>query len=149
MRQTFVSLIMLIFLISVKCQNKAIVAPQKLGNDTTRTLAVHMNYGLRSVRWGVVNRIVADSLVWRGVDSITMKKEVSKITYYEIVVDVVVDSALSRQFNVPLLDGLGKPNVINLKMNAEAKYVVEPVTDLDSAIKHLQQYIVKDSVMKK
>lgn len=142
-------LIGFISMISVKCQNEAIYAPKVVRRDTTSTLAVHVNYGFRGIKYGPVNRIVADSLQWVGEDSLTMKKKWSKITYYEVVVDVQVDSAIAAQFKVPMKDSLGRPNVINLKINAEKKYVVEPIYDLDSAINYLQQYIIKDSTQKK
>ena len=58
---------------------------------------------------------------------------------------VEIKKAIAKQFKVPLRDSLGRPNVINLKMNAEAKYVVSPVNDLDSALRYLEQYVIKDS----
>jgi len=147
MKQLFVIISILISLISVKCQNEANSAPKVVRRDTMNTVAAHMTYGLKGMTVGNVKRITADSMRWVGTDSTTMKRKWDKITYYEVIVSVRVDSALSRQFRVPIIDSLGNPNVINLRINAEDKYVVWPIYDLDSAYKHLKQYI--DTTQKK
>lgn len=147
----FVVVFTWLYLNASDCQSKPIVAPHVVGRDTTRTLGVHMNYGLRSIKYGPISKIVVDSmqLLPKKDDSTEFKQQWSKVTYYEVIVDVVVDSAIARQFKVPVLGTDGKPNVINLKMNAEAKYVVSPVNDLDSALRYLEQFVIKDSIIKK
>jgi hypothetical protein len=138
--------------INVNCKNDAgatTSTPTK--RDTTQTLVVHMTYGLRGITYGPANRIVVhDSMPVVQTDSVTWKKKKTDITYYQIVLPTVVDSVLSKQYRVPLLDSLGNPTVLNLRFDVPPIYVRDTISDLNKAIESLKQYIVKpDSTINK
>lgn len=124
-------------------------APTEIKRDTVTTLAAYMGYGLKSIHWGRAVRITTDSLSWVDQDSSTKKKRWDKVSYYIAPVPVQVDSVIAKQFNAPLLNNEGKPNVLNLNLILEAKYVRDGITDLDSSIKYLEKYLITDTTSKK
>lgn len=114
--------------------------------DTTLTLAAYLGYQLKSKHWGPARKIQWDSLVIKyGKDSVP-ETGWEKYTYYEAEIPMLVDSFLHKQFGDPMLDSTGKPNVVRKLVAIPAKYVRDSITNLDSALKYLDQYLVKDSL---
>lgn len=117
--------------------------------DTTQTTTVHLNYGLQSITNGVSYRVEIDTFKWVGKDSLTFKKEWGTDTIYYVPVDILVDSAVAKAFNVPVLDSNGKKYVIQRYVAADPKYVREGVVDFQAAVKELSVYLPKkDSIQK-
>lgn len=142
--------ILAIVILLPSCQNESNVAPKIIKRDTTITLAAYMGYKLKTYHWGRARRITADSLTWvKGGDTSTLKKQWSKVTWYEAEVPIAVDSAWNKAFGDPLKDSTGKPNVIVRLLQLPPMYVRDTITDLDSAFRYLEKFRVKDSTDKK
>lgn len=117
--------------------------------DSTITLAAFMGYGLKSKHWGLARRISWDTLMvkWNK-DSTKADPIWQKYRMYEAEIPILVDSAFHKVFGDPLLDSLGKPNVVKRLMTIPPQFVVDTIYDLDSAFRYLDRFLVKDSTKK-
>lgn len=123
--------------------------PRIIKKDTTLTLAAFVGYQLKSKHWGIARRISQDSLMvkWNK-DSTKAEPNWGIYTYYEAEIPILVDSGWNRVYGDPLKDSLGRPNVVTRLMTIPAKYVRDTIYDLDSALRYLDQFIIKDSTKK-
>lgn len=140
-------LMALVIFTNVGCNNET-TKPPSSKRDTTLTLAAYLGYGLKGVQFGPARKIEWDTLMWVGKDSSTMKKELKRYRIYEVQVNIPVDSAAASIFGVPLLDSNGKKYSISRVLWADEKYVRDGITNLDSAVAELRQYMPKDSTNK-
>ena len=128
-------LIAIIFLISCGNEGGKIVKQPK--RDTSLTLAMYLGYGLKGIEYGPARKIVIDTLTWVGKDSSTFKKEWTTITEYDVEVNIAVkDSLTARTFGLKNTD-----TVIRRLLKADAKYVRDGVTNWDSAMAQLKQFM--------
>lgn len=130
-------------------KNDANGKPRIIKKDSTITLAAFMGYGLKSKHWGLARRISWDTLMvkWNK-DSTKADPIWQKYRMYEAEIPIVVDSAYHKVFGDPVLDSLGKPNVIKRLMTIPPQFVVDTIYDLDSAFRYLDKFLVKDSTKK-
>jgi hypothetical protein len=105
--------------------------------DSSLTLAMYLGYRLKGIEFGPARKIVIDTLVWVGKDSATMKKEWTTITEYDVEVNIAIrDSASAKAFGINSTD-----TVIRRLLKADAKYVRDGITNWDSAMAQLKQYM--------
>lgn len=105
--------------------------------DTSLTLAMYLGYGLKGVEYGPARKIVVDSLTWVDRDSSTKKKEWTKITLYDVEVNIPVkDSTTAKIFGITNTD-----TVVRRILRADERYVRDGVTNWDSTLKYLKQFI--------
>lgn len=138
--------------IVISCGNSAPLGKDlKIGKrDSVRTMGAFMGYQFKTKHWGDMIRVTYDTVAYVAKpDSSNLKKELTRVMWYSVTVPVLVDSAFAVQFKVPLLDSAGKPNVVRFQMDLMPKYVRDTVTDLDSALRYLDQFVIKDSITKK
>jgi hypothetical protein len=154
--KNFLSLLGAVAVIAVivtRCDNKAQTTFKdlKMGKrDSTRTIGAFMGYQFKTKHWGDMIRIHYDTIAYvPKPDSANLRRELTRVTWYSVTVPVQVDSAFAAAFHVPLRDSAGKPNVVRFQMDLAPKYVRDTVSDLDSALRYLDQFVVKDSITKK
>ena len=152
----FIAAALIYALIIFQCNNSASpIKDLKIGNrDSVRKVGAFMGYQFRTTHWGDMIRVTYDTVAYVAKpDSSNLKKELTRVTWYSVTVPVQVDSAFAAQFHVPLLDSLGKPNVVRFQMDLMPKYVVDASEhadfDLDSALLYLKKFVVTDSITKK
>lgn len=146
-----ISITLLALVIFFSCKNDSNVAPKIVKSDTVNTIVGYVGYQKKGSFFDEAKRITTDSLTfkWNG-DSTVATKKWSKVTYYLVHAPAMTDSLLASIFKIPQFDSTGKPYRINIPMHLEPKYVVDGITDLDSARRYLSQFIIKDtSIIKK
>lgn len=151
---SYIAAALILAIIIIRCNNSASTTTfkdLKMGKrDSTRTMGAFMGYQFKTKHWGDMIRIHYDTVAYvPKPDSSNLSKELTRVTWYSVTVPVQVDSAFAAAFHVPLRDSAGKPNVVRFQMDLAPKYVRDTVTDLDSALRYLDQFIVKDSITKK
>lgn len=146
MKKAFIILSTILFF---SCNNEGTKPPKEIKTDTTLTLAAYLGYGLRGVQFGPARRLERDSLAWDlNADTTKAEKKWKKVKWYEVSVDIQVDSSVAKVFNVPLLDSNGKKYFITRILTSDERFVREGITDIDSAIQSLKQYMRIDSIKK-
>ena len=124
------------FIIS-SCGNEGGKIVKQPKRDTSLTLAMYLGYGLKGIEYGPARKIVIDTLTWVGKDSTTFKKEWSTITEYDVEVNIPVrDSATAKLFGINNTD-----TVVRRLLKANEKYVIDGITNWDSAMAQLKQYM--------
>ena len=125
-------------LLLFSCKNESSpTVPKSTKRDTTLTLAMYLGYGLKGIEYGPARKIVFDSLVWVGKDSSTFKKEWSKVIEYDVEVSIPVkDSTTAKALGINSTD-----TVVRRIFKTSAKYVVDGITNWDSSMKYLKQYM--------
>jgi hypothetical protein len=74
-----------------------------------------------------------------GKDSSTMKKEWTKIVYYEVECPIPVKDSLSAK--AVGIKWNGRDTVVNRLLQADAKYVRDGIVNWDSASAYLKQFM--------
>lgn len=121
-------------------------SPKVSKRDTTITLAAYLGYKLVGLNYGLARKISIDTLTWVGKDSATMKKEWTKLVYYEVEVSIPINDSISAK--TMGLKWNGKDTVVRRLLQADAKYVVDGITNWDSATAKLKPYM-DTTVLKK
>lgn len=122
----------------------------KYHRDTSKALVVHMGYGFKSIKFGPAKRVSLDTLLWVGTDSSTMKKKQTKLTYYLVDMEVMTDSTIAALYKIPELDSTGKRYAITITgVELGHQYVRDSVSNFDSAVAYLKQFIPKADSTKK
>lgn len=119
------------------CGNEGGKIVKQPKRDTSLTLAMYLGYGLKGIEYGPARKIIIDTLTWVGKDSSTFKKEWTTITEYDVEVNIAVkDTLTAKTFGLTNTD-----TVIRRLLKADAKYVIDGITNWDSAMKKLRQYM--------
>jgi hypothetical protein len=128
-------------LLLFSCKNESSpTVPKSTKRDTTLTLAVYLGYKLAGYQYGVARKITLDTLVWVGKDSATMKKEWAKFTYFDVDCQIGVKDSITAAA-VGIKNWNGRDTVVSRLLQADAKYVRDGVTNWDSTVKYLKQYM--------
>ena len=125
-------------LLLFSCKNESSpTVPKSTKRDTTLTLAMYLGYGLKGIEYGPARKIVFDSLIWVGKDSSTFKKEWSKVIEYDVEVSIPVkDSTTAKALGINSTD-----TVVRRIFKTNEKFVKDGITNWDSAMKYLKQYM--------
>lgn len=140
------TLVLALIILGIGCGSPSDRPPKEIKRDTTLTVAAVLGY--KKSGWFPIyaKRIVADSLMWVG-DTMNQKRSWGKATYYLVNLPVIVDSAISATYKVPLLDSAGKSYTVTIK---DVVYVYPNVRDtlydLDAIGKHFNSMLKKDSI---
>ena len=143
-------LLITLLIVNARCKNESNAAPKIVKRDTANTIIGTVGYQRKTTWFGEARRITADSFAFYKAktvgDSIVTENRWKKVTYYLVYMPVMVDSVISVKYNVPRYDSLGKPYPVNLPFHFEPKYVVDGITDIDSAKRYLDQFLIKETV---
>lgn len=108
--------------------------PAVIQRDTSQVLALYKSAIKAEVLSGIIGRVVVDTFTYIDTDSVTKIKRWVKDTTYLIAYPTKVDSAISRQYKVPIYDSTGKQNVLNLIATTHKKFVRSGWERIDSVV---------------
>jgi hypothetical protein len=145
-----ITLLAIIILASCKNEGGSATPPKIIQRDTVNTIIGTVGYQRKEDWFGPAKRITADSFAFVSSklvneDSLVIERKWKKITYYLANLPVMVDSAISVAFQIARYDSSGKPYPVNIPVHLDPKFVVDGITDVDSAKRYLSQFLIKDT----
>ena len=120
------------------CKNEGNGVAKSSKRDTSLTLAMYMSYGLKGIEYGPARKIQWDTLIATyNKDSSDFKGKWERYTVYDVEISIPIkDTLTAKTFGINNTD-----TVIRRILRADAKYVRDGITDWDSTMKYLRQYI--------
>lgn len=123
MKQFSIAVAVLICIVACNSSSSTGDRPKVIKADSVQVLALYRSAYKNEIISGFLIRVTVDSFMYVNVDSVTRVKKWGIDTSYVASYPTVVDSALAKQYRVPLKDSTGKPTIINLIVTMDKKFV--------------------------
>jgi hypothetical protein len=142
MKKFLIAISFICILFSCKNSKEKNVSPQNPRNDTTAALVMYVALDKSDsiiVQYGFAERIVKDTFIYVDTDTLTKKKMWTVDTTYMISYPFVVDSSISKRYNVPMVDTAGRKNIVYLSVPHHKRFVRSGWENVDSAAAELRR----------